>query len=288
IPQREYYQLFACLNNADEPVMEVRTPDIARRRATVQAQIKTTNDDLANRFPPEGEYRWTAARPASVESAGGATPEKLDDGSVRFPGKNPDKDTYNLVVDSDLADVAALRLEVLTDPALPSTGPGRTPHGNFVLSEITLTATRRDAPDQHQPVKLVRAEADFAQDGFPAAHAIDGNPKTGWAIQGTGKWNVNRTATFTFDKPTGISGGTRWTIKLDQQHGTQHVIGRLRVSFGQRVDDKRPLDVRRRDHLERKFKAWLERESGRAVRWTVLRPVEAKANMPLLKVLDDD
>src|SRR5204863_4975933 len=49
----------------------------------------------------------------------------------------------------------------------------------------------------------------------------------------------------------------------------------------------RPLPVRRRENLERQFNAWLERESARAVRWIVLRPVEARANMPLLKVLED-
>src|SRR5262249_48438105 len=249
--------------------------------------IQAVIDDLPNRFPPESEYRWTVARLTSAVSAEGATAEILADNSVRFSGKNADKDTYTLKFDSDATDVTAIRLEVLTDPALPSTGPGRTPHGNFVLSEITASAARRDATDGGQPIKFVKAEADFAQDGFPAAHAIDGNAKTGWAIHGPGKWNVVRTATFTLEKPITIEGTARWTIKLDQQHGTQHTIGRLRLSLGRRVEDKRPLEIRRADHMERQFQAWLDREGARAVRWTVLRPVEAKANMPLLRVLED-
>src|SRR5262249_49162861 len=53
-------------------------------------------------------------------------------------------------------------------------------------------------------------------------------------------------------------------------------------------DDQRPVEDRRRDHLERKFAEWVEREAARTVRWTVLRPAEAKANLPLLTVLDDD
>jgi hypothetical protein len=288
IPQREYYQLMACLNNADEPTMEVPVPEMVKQRAALQAQVQAVIDDLPNRFPPAGEFRWSAVRPTSATSKAGAKAEKLDDGSVRFSGANPEKDTYTLVLDSDVASVAALRLEALADPALPSGGPGRKPHGNFVLSEFTVTAARKDQPDQAQPVKLVRAEADFSQDGFPAANAIDANQKTGWAIQGPGKWNVNRTATFYFDKPVSSSAGTRWTIKLEQQHGTQHTIGRLRLSLGQRLEDRRPIEARRRAHLEDKFAAWLKHESTRAVHWTVLRPAEAKANMPLLKVLDDD
>jgi hypothetical protein len=39
---------------------------------------------------------------------------------------------------------------------------------------------------------------------------------------------------------------------------------------------------------EQKFQQWLKQESGRAVHWNVLRPVEAKSNMPRLEVLDDN
>jgi hypothetical protein len=288
ISQREYYQVMACLNNADEPVLEVPKPPIAKRRAAVQAQINAITADLPNRFPLEGDYRWTVPPVITVQSAAGATTEKLKDGSIRFSGQNPDKDSYTLIFESDVADASALRLEVLTDPGLPSTGPGRTPHGNFVLTEIAATAAPKGKPAGSQPVNLVHADADFAQDGFPAAHAIDGNAKTGWAIHGPGKWNISRTATFMFAKPIGFPGGTRWTVRLDQQYGGQHTIGRLRVCLGRRLQDSRPLAIRRREHLQRQFDAWFEHERARAIRWTVVRPSEARANMPLLKILADD
>jgi hypothetical protein len=53
------------------------------------------------------------------------------------------------------------------------------------------------------------------------------------------------------------------------------------------AEDPRALATRRREHLERKFNEWLDEESARAVRWVVLKPVEAKSNLPLLTVLDD-
>jgi hypothetical protein len=286
IPHREYYRFMAFLNNADEPEMEVPRADLAARRAALEKQIAARVADLPNRFPPGDEMRWHTPRPISVVSVGGAKAETLADSSVRFSGKNPERDTYTLVMESDLTDISAIQLEALTDPSLPSTGPGRTPHGNFVLSEITVIVAPRQAPEQAQPVKLVSASADFAQDGFPAAHAIDGNPKTGWAIHGPGHWNVNRTATFRLEKPLGFAGGTRWTVRLDQQHGQRHTLGRLRLGLGQRHGHQ-PLEVRRREHLERKFNAWLRNEAAHAVPWTVLRPVEAKSNLPLLSVLDD-
>src|SRR5262249_48011440 len=40
--------------------------------------------------------------------------------------------------------------------------------------------------------------------------------------------------------------------------------------------------------FDRQFAEWVERERRRAVPWTVLRPVEAKSNLPLLTVQDDD
>jgi hypothetical protein len=287
IPHREYYRFMAFLNNADEPEMEVPRPELAARRAQLETRIAAREANLLNRFPPADGLRWHVPRPARLLSCGGATMKDLGDGSVLLSGKNPEQDSYTVVIDSDATGVEAVRVEALTDPSLPSTGPGRTPHGNFVLTEIAVTAAPRDQPDQARPVKLVRAEADFAQDGFPAAHAIDGNPKTGWAIHGKDPWNVNRAATFTLAKPVGFAGGTRWTIRLDQRYGGHHTLGRFRVSLGKALHDGRPLAIRRRDNLERKFAEWLRREGSRAVRWTVLRPAEVTSNLPHLTVLDD-
>ncbi|HEV3116440.1 MAG TPA: DUF1549 domain-containing protein, partial [Gemmataceae bacterium] len=233
ITQREYYQLMAFLNNADEPVMDIPRPDLAARRASLENEFAARVAGLASRFPPGDDTRWQVMQPVRVTSAHGAIAEILTDGSVRFSGKNPEGDSYTLVADSEITGATAIRLEAMPDPALPSNGPGRTPHGNFVLSEITATAAPRNAPEKAVPVKFVRAEADFAQPGFSPDHAIDGDLKTGWAIHGPGMWNVKRTATFFLEKPAGFAAGTRWTTRLDQQHGTQHTLGRLRLSLGQ-------------------------------------------------------
>src|SRR5262249_59483590 len=75
----------------------------------------------------------------------------------------------------------AVRLEVLPDERLPKHGPGRIfyegPFGDFVLSELTLTADGR-------PVKLSKASHSFAAAGSSAAAAIDGKPETAWSING--------------------------------------------------------------------------------------------------------
>ena len=191
-----------------------------------------------------------------------------------------------MTLDTDGTNFTAVRVEALVDPALPSTGPGRTPHGNFVLSEISLAAAPRDGSSGEQPVKLTAAQADFSQNSFPAAAAIDGNPKTGWAIHGPGAWNVNRTAKFALQQPAGYPSGTRFTVRLAQLHGQQHTLGHLRVSLGRPVANGQPA-ASGRQLLEAQFERWLAEQSQKAAHWQPLRPASAVANTPYLTVLDD-
>ncbi len=297
ITHRDYFSFFALLNNADEPEMDVARSDIAVRRASLLEQIAAQEADLPNRFPLPDDFEWTPIKPAVARSTGMATLEIKDDASVFVTGTSPDTDTYIIGLDSDLSDVVAVRLEALADPALPSKGPGRTPHGNFVLTEFKATlkeraATKSDeALDDAQPLKFVRASADFSQESFSPEQAIDGNVKTGgWAIHGPGEWNVNRTATFFLADPSGLAGKmSRWTIRLDQNHGTQHTLGKFRISLGRRRGNSdQPEAVRRLAHRDQKFGEWLAKEEARVVKWTTLKPVAANSNLALLTIEDDD
>lgn len=288
IRHTEYYGMFAMLNNADEPEIDVPDPSVETRRTDLERQIATLEAELSDRFPPAGETRWIAPTAVGATAASGAKLELQPDGSWLATGAVPEVDSYTVVVDSDAADVTSFKLETLTHPSLGATGPGRTPHGNFVLTEIEIQAAPRGRDDQPSAVKIARGSADVEQTSFPIAHAFDGDAKTGWAIHAAGQpLNHNRAATLTFAKPVGAAGGTRWTFKLHQQHGKQHAIGRFRVLLGQTASDGRPLEVRRREHLERKFSDWLRQQSERSVRWTVLKPKSATSNLPLLTVLDD-
>ena len=282
IPHREYYSLMAFLNNADEPEIDVRTPEIDARRAELEKQAAALEADLPNRFPARTEHVWRVPG-GSVSSTGGAAAQRLSDGSFLLSGANPEKDTLTVTLDGDGAEVNAVRLEALPDPSLGGKGPGRTPHGNFVLSEAALFASHTGT----EPLRLLRPEADFAQDGFPASHAADGNPQTGWAIHGPGEWNVPRTITFHLERPVTVQPGGKWTVRLDQLHGSQHTLGHFRLSLGRQAAASGSPEVDRRAHLNQKFEDWLARESGRAVRWTPLTPVEAKSNLPLLTILPD-
>ncbi|MDP6763610.1 MAG: DUF1553 domain-containing protein [Planctomycetota bacterium] len=76
-------------------------------------------------------------------------------------------------------------------------------------------------------VPLVDASADFSQDGWGVGRAIDADEsgKLGWAIgpeQGIGH-------VAAFETPHGVSG-PNLTFTLHQEYGTQHTLGRLRLS----------------------------------------------------------
>ena len=102
------------------------------------------------------------------------------------------------------------QLEALTDGAA---GPGRTPHGNFVLSEITVTAAPRGRAGAGSGVKFARAEADFVQDGFPVADAIDGEQRP------AGRWTpaTGRRSPATPPRSSSTSPSLRAGHALDGQ-----------------------------------------------------------------------
>jgi hypothetical protein len=289
IPHKEYYQLMAFLDNADEITMDIPTAEITQKREAIQAEVAKREADLPNRFPVVEPITW-AAPTSRGNASSGATITHQSDGSLLVSGTNPETDTYTVTLDSDSKTVSAVRLETLTDPSLSNQGPGRTPHGNFVLNEITATVQPNDKPDSPIPVKFSRAESDVAQDGFPAAGAIDGNPDTGWAVQVPGKLNANHVLTLTPDKPLSLPAGGKWTFTLTQTFGSHHTIGRFRLSLGQPATDSdpRPVEERRHEKLMAAFATWKKPLEEKAVHWTILKPVRAKANVPVLQILPDD
>ncbi len=167
---------------------------------------------------------------APATAKDGATLTINKDGSILASGKTDAIDIYTVLglTETD-APVTALRLEVLADASLPARGPGRADNGNFVLQEFRVSAKPLDKPDATPvPIKLTATESIFAQDTFPAANAVDGNPTTGWAI--SPRFGQDNAALFKFDKPVGGPAGVAFTVVLDQRFGTKHVVGKFRLS----------------------------------------------------------
>jgi hypothetical protein len=290
ITHKEYYQFMALLNNADEPVMDIPTSDIESQRRTHQREIDRQIAALPSEYPVDG-YRWRIlGGKAQVKTASGAIVRDQPDRSWKFVGKAPDTDVYSITFDSDGTAFDSLRLEAIRDK---KSGPGRTQHGNFVLTDLkVMVAPRGEKAAPAVAVPIVSAQADFAQDRFPVANAFDRDPKSGWAIDGPGGVQ-SRTATFRLDplavekaaKSAGDSG-LRWTITLAQNYGGTHTLGHARLSLGNA--DRGLPEKSREEALAKGFERWLNEARKRAGHWQVLWPLEARADVPVLSVQPDN
>ncbi len=275
----------AFLNNADEPEIDLPDATVEKKRLENQEQIRKLLAALPEKFPLSN-MEWQTPKAIAAKIASGSTAETLSEGIVYFGAESLDKETYTLELATDGVEFDRIRLEVLPDDRLPNKGPGRSSGGNFVLTDFTLQTLIKD---ESNSLKLVRAEADFAQEGFPVANAIDDKPQTGWAIATkSGNANVKRTATFYLAQAVQLAKDGKLILKLEQQYGNKHTIGKLRISLGKAINDPRPETVQRQETIEQKFKAWLNTERQRTVAWQILKPTQLKANLALLTPQADD
>lgn len=247
ISHREYYQLFAFLNNTDEPTMPVTSADTEKRRAEIEARLKQLRAELANKFSREfgeGAAReakieeafknwlmesrgkvipWQIVKPASMKTNSPLLTLQPDD-SIFVSGDITKSDEYQLQFAGKWGGVTGVRVEALPDERLPRGGPGAVYYegalGDFTLSEISATADGK-------PARFVKASQTYASGGFNALAAIDGNPQTGWGVDGgQGKRHV---AVFVFDKPLEESVKDLQIKMIFERHFAAD-IGRFRLS----------------------------------------------------------
>jgi hypothetical protein len=157
---------------------------------------------------------------------------KMDDGSIYLAPRGGRKGQYIMVADIDMTGITGIKLEALADSRLKGMGPGRSPNGNFVVTEFDVSISPKGKPGEKQKVELQNAKADFSQAGYEVATAIDGKKpevNNGWAISPeTGK---NHVATFECKTPVGHDGGSTITIAIDQRYAdSAHSLGRFRLS----------------------------------------------------------
>ncbi len=88
------------------------------------------------------------------ESTGGQKYLPMEDGSFLAQGYAPTKHTVELTVKTTIAPIRAVRLELLNDPNLPLSGPGRSIKGTGALTEIKIEAAPADGKGKAVDVKI--------------------------------------------------------------------------------------------------------------------------------------
>ena len=245
IPHREYYQFMAFLNNADEPALDLPPPNAAEEDAARQKKLEQLIAQLPEKFPEgadpaarrnaaEEKFRewleeqrslnveWIPLRPIETH-ANLPLLTVQDDNSVFVSGDMTKRDLYELKFHTDLHGISAVRLEVLADDRLPNHGPGRIfyegSNGDFFLSEFSLWNGEKHIP-------FVRATASFAKKKFEIGKAIDGDPQSGWSIDGG--QGRNHEAVFNLGAPLQDSG--EFTIKILCERYFAAGLGKFRIS----------------------------------------------------------
>jgi hypothetical protein len=246
IPQRDYYRLVSTFTttvrtevelNVPQPEYEQAHREWAKAHAPFVEALKAYETaELGKRFEAfetglnfvDRGQAWVALEPTEMKSAGGAKFTKLDDGSIRVGGKNAASETYTVVTRVDRPGIAAIRLEALADDPLVKQGPGRAANGNFDLSDFRLTAGPVDGSNPAEAVVLKNPRATFEQAGLPLSAAIDGDKKSGWAIDP--KFGQDHAAVFEAEKEIDVPAILTFT--LDFRGNTGHNLGRFRLSVG--------------------------------------------------------
>ena len=275
--QKEYYQLFAYFNNGDESSTNIPrsqqaladfakakksheskaedlTTKITKRNATLKKQLpmleKSLRDEIANRKSEPVKFHSLELLSARTDVSDKVKFTEKDDGSLLVSGENPAIAEYEVNYKTGLKRITGIRIEVLPDESLAANGPGRTPHGNFVLNEVRIYANAN--PDFSsktlQLLKLSNAKATHSQKDWPAENAIDGKGGTGkngtgWAI--ANEYGKPNSLDITLAEPLEIETGIYLHIVLDQEYGSQHTIGRFRITgrTGQNPTDGIPESI---------------------------------------------
>jgi len=247
ISQNDYYALQAVFAGVDKANRAFDAdPQVARTRHELEAkrdrarQFAAAKDaQLLDLLPApqlaewEVEYARTlgAWRPAAIvaaKSGGGATVTPQNDRSLLASGARPDKDIYTVDLRPDGQRLTGLQLEVLAHDDLPMRGPGRQDNGNLHLNEIRAFVVSPQQGIAAREITLQNPIADFDQDGWTIAMAVDGNPNTAWGIHPA--VGQDHQAVIEFATPIELAGDEQLRIELHQIHGGGHLIGRLRLN----------------------------------------------------------
>lgn len=251
ISQKDYYSLQAVFAGVDranrrydaDPAIHKKRRELRRQLAAVEKGDRafllsaSSRETLAEwQRSLADENAWRRVEAESFTSAAGATLTRQEDDSILAGGARPEQDTYTISASSPLQKITAVRLELLTHDSLPQRGPGRAENGNLHLNEFQVLVFEPNASAGRE-AQFRRASADFSQEGWTIAHAIDKNDKTAWGIHpNEGK---RHEAVFEFAEKVVLTNGTKISFIIRQSHGRGHLIGRFRLS----VTDAEPHRV---------------------------------------------
>ncbi len=259
ISQKEFYQFFSYFNNVPEsgvasagntaPLIRTTSPsddsklhELESAIASAQVAVKeaetkvlSASEAWAADIGPKLLERTNAAwrvLDGELTGRGGSKLTAKADGSIHVTGKSPAMDVYSLSHKVAMPrKITAIQLEAIPHSNNAANGFGRKGNGNIVLGEFEAELTTPADPSAVVQIKFARAFADYSQANWNISSAIDGNPSSGWALDGLDPTKqVTRHAVFVFKEPVVLEVGSRLTIRLKQESLASHNLGLFRLS----------------------------------------------------------
>jgi len=253
LTQADYYGLFACLDNADEPEWVIPDAEQTKAVAGATARLEAAWNELPGKWPlapaAEGQSApapleeryagwereeaakaidWQVVKPQSWQTSMPHLSVR-DDGSILASGDVTKSDRYEIVLPAVDIPVQAIRLEVLPDPSLPAYGPGMAwyegPKGDFFLSELEITAGGARVAVAMASDSF-NGTAAFSGGKSTASLALDGDMSSGWSTNGD--QGRPHAAVFTFAEP--VAPGTPMTCVMKFERHYACPLGCFRLS----------------------------------------------------------
>ncbi|MEZ6031758.1 MAG: PSD1 and planctomycete cytochrome C domain-containing protein [Planctomycetaceae bacterium] len=247
ITHRDYYQLMAFLNNADEPSLELPDKDFEHRWQVNQAQADELQRTLPEKWPVEQDREksiaaafsewlkserrnavtWQFLKPAEAHASLPTLTIQADD-SIFASGDTAKRDDYFVTFNAIDEPITSLRLEALPDERLPARGPGTTYYegtlGDFYLTELHAKTSTAEFP--FASATETYAKNRFGNSPATAAMAIDGDVQTGWAVHE--RQGERHVAVFVLKEP--IPASVPLSVQMSFGRHFASSLGRFRFS----------------------------------------------------------
>ena len=270
LQHEEYFGMFAYLNSIREASIPAYTAVEKTNISSIESQISAISETIRTAATTEADFlKWQQDLLALPRTSWHAMElYQLGDSGQKYyplPDKSVMSMSYAATMSAEsftsslpISEIRAARLEMMNDPYLPMSGPGRSTRGTGALSEFTLEAgpdpgalsklpfsaaiASINAPEK--PLDPARFPSDASRKPDdrrtgPAAFALDGDEKTAWTTE-TFSDRDNDPAVITFELPDSYKSGaetTHFRYTLNQKHGgfnsddnMTYNLGRIRLS----------------------------------------------------------
>ncbi|MFN3188977.1 MAG: PSD1 and planctomycete cytochrome C domain-containing protein [Aureliella sp.] len=254
LQHRDYYRMFACLNNTHDVISTVYNDSeqelrraslakIAEARSGIRKAIPDWRSRLSRWIESQSERKLSTWQTPEFEfsdtSLSGSKFLRQPNGSYLCQSYAPTSFRPEMTGRFDGPKLSGMQLDLLPHPNLPRSGPGRSVDGTWAISEVYVDAALSGSPDKKQRLKIKRAAADRSP---PRAElkprydnkknekritggiefAVDGDEKTAWTNEVDSPLsNTANRAWFVFEEPFEIPDDQHAlvTVSLAQRHG---------------------------------------------------------------------